>query len=141
MFSSTSEYAIRAMLVLADKYGREPLSADQIADAIGAPRNYMGKTLNALAKAGLLKSSRGPLGGFSLTVAPNTITLARIIDCFVEERSHSQCLLGNRPCDGLNPCAAHKLWTEILKSRREPLVLTTLADLLRNDSRQISPAA
>ena len=131
MFSSTSEYAIRAMLVLAAKYGREPLRADQVADAIGAPRNYMGKTLNALTKSGLLKSSRGPLGGFSLTLAPNTITLARIIDCFVEERTHSQCLLGNRPCDGLNPCAAHKLWTEILKSRREPLALTTLADLLK----------
>jgi Rrf2 family protein len=101
----------------------------------------MGKTLNALVKAGLLRSGRGPQGGFSLAVPPDSITLARIIDCFVEQRPHSQCLLGNRPCDGTNPCAAHRLWNEILATRREPLANTTIADLIAGENRRISTAA
>lgn len=130
MISSTSEYALRAILVLAGEATRSPLHADAIATATGAPRNYMGKTLNALVKAGVLTSSRGPQGGFSLAVAPEDLTLARVIDCFIEPRPHTRCLLGTKPCDPAMPCAAHAQWMEISKARREPLSTTTVADLI-----------
>ena len=129
MLSSTSDYAIRAVLFLAGDTSRARRT-DEIALATGAPRNYMGKTLNSLAKAGLLHSSRGPQGGFSLAVDPATLSLAQVIDCFVEARPHTRCLLGDRLCDASNPCAAHRKWQQILSSRREPLTTTTIADLL-----------
>ena len=47
MISATSEYALRAALVLARQYGERSMRADEIADAIGAPRNYLAKILNA----------------------------------------------------------------------------------------------
>ena len=53
MLSCTADYALRAILVLARTGSDRPLRADEIADATGAPRNYLAKTLNALAKAGL----------------------------------------------------------------------------------------
>ena len=130
MLSYTSDYALRAVLVLAGDTQQRPLRADEIADATGAPRNYMGKTLNSLVKAGVLRSARGPQGGFSLAVPAETLTIARVIDCFVEPRTHTQCLLGNRPCDPSNPCAAHTIWVAITTQRREPLATTTVADLL-----------
>ncbi len=130
MLSSTADYALRAVLVLAGENWRRPLRADEIADATGAPRNYMAKTLNALVKAGLLTSARGPLGGFSLAVTPESLTLARIIDCFGEPRRHSRCLLGNKPCDSNKPCTAHEMWLQITATRREPLATTTIADLI-----------
>ena len=130
MISSTADYAIRAVLVLAAAEDGQSLRADSIADATGAPRNYMAKTLNALVKAGVLHSSRGPQGGFALSMAPDLVTLARVIDCFNEPRKHVRCLLGNRPCDANTPCAAHKLWAEITETRREPLINTTIADLV-----------
>jgi Rrf2 family protein len=129
VLSSTADYALRAILVLAREYGRRPLRADEIADATGAPRNYMAKTLNALVKAGLLTSSRGPLGGFSLAISPRSLTLARVIDCFDEPRPHTHCLLGDKACDPTNPCAAHDVWSRITATRREPLASTTIADL------------
>ena len=130
MLSYTSDYALRAVLVLAGDTQQRPLRADEIADATGAPRNYMGKTLNSLVKAGVLKSARGPQGGFSLAIPPETLTIARVIDCFVEPRAHTQCLLGNRACDPTTPCNAHKLWTSITNQRRNPLATTTVAQLL-----------
>lgn len=130
MLSTTSDHAIRAVLVLARHYGQGPLRADEIADAINAPRNYLGKTLNSLAKEGLVKSSRGPSGGFLLAMHPDTITLAHIVDCFDEPRPQQKCLLGTAPCDLSKPCAAHERWTEVTQARRSPLCSTTIADLL-----------
>lgn len=130
MLSATSDYALRAVLVLARAYGRRAVRADEIADATAAPRNYLAKTLNALAKAGVVTSARGPQGGFALAVAPDALTLARVIDCFDEPRPHTRCLLGTVPCDPAHPCAAHHCWTGIMAARRAPLASTTVADLL-----------
>jgi Rrf2 family transcriptional regulator, iron-sulfur cluster assembly transcription factor len=130
VLSSTSDYALRAVLFLARGKGGRALRADEIADATAAPRNYLAKTLNALAKAGIVTSARGPQGGFSLACDPASLTLARVIDCFDEPRPHRRCLLGTGPCDPAHPCAAHSRWTAITDARRTPLANTTIADLL-----------
>jgi Rrf2 family transcriptional regulator, iron-sulfur cluster assembly transcription factor len=113
MLSATSDYAVRAVLVLARSYGHRPLRADELADATAAPRNYLAKTLNALAKAGIVTSARGPQGGFSLAVAPDALTLARVVDCFDEPRPQTRCLLGTAPCDAAHACAAHHRWAAV----------------------------
>ena len=130
MLSSTSDYALRAILVLAQADHGRPMRADEIARATGAPANYLAKTLNALAKAGLVSSARGPQGGFTLAVPAEELSLAHIVDCFEEARPSTRCLLGNRPCDALHPCRAHHLWTAVQEARRAPLAHTTVADLL-----------
>jgi Rrf2 family protein len=130
MLSATAEYALRAALVLAREFGKRPMRAEEIADATGAPRNYMSKTLNALTKAGVAVSARGPLGGFQLALPPELVSIADVIDCFDEPLENSRCLLGSAPCDSQHPCAAHQQWTAIIVARREPLARTTLSDLL-----------
>ena len=130
MLSHTSDYALRAALVLGRAYGRQTVRVDEIADATGAPRNYLAKVLNALAKSGIVTSARGPTGGFALAFPPESITLAQVIDHFDEPHLHTRCLLGNGPCTPDNPCTAHTEWTAVLQVRREPLLRLTLADLL-----------
>lgn len=139
MLSNTADYALRAILLLARHHGGRPVRADEIADAIGAPRNYLAKTLNALARAGLVTSARGPTGGFTLAAAPAALTLAEVIDLFDEPRPRPRCMLGSAPCDPARPCAAHHRWTAITAARRAPLATTTIADLLAGDT--IAPVA
>lgn len=130
MLSLTTEHAIRAVLLLARTAHGGPLRADEIADGIGAPRNYLAKTLHLLAKAGILASTRGPTGGFALAVPPERLTLADVVDRFDAPRANPRCLLGARACDASAPCAAHQRWSAIADARRAPLVETTFADLL-----------
>jgi Rrf2 family transcriptional regulator, iron-sulfur cluster assembly transcription factor len=130
LLSSTSDYALRAILMLAQADSGRPMRADEIARAIGAPANYLAKTLNALAKAGIVTSARGPRGGFALALAADELTLARIVDCFDEARPSTQCLLGTRPCDARHACRAHERWAAVQQSRRAALSETTVADLL-----------
>ena len=129
MISATSEYALRAVLVLAQA-GDRTVRADEIADAIGAPRNYLAKTLNALAKQGVVTSARGPQGGFQLAIPAARLTVAAVVDCFDEQRRQRICLLGNSACNPEQPCAGHHRWVVIAMAQRAPLTSTTIADLI-----------
>lgn len=132
MLNQTASYALRAVLALARQGGcaaPRPLRADEIAERTGAPRNYMGKTLNALVKEGILRSARGPAGGFTLALAPEAITVARVADVFTERAAASRCLLGGGACDPTRPCTAHLRWTAVTAAARDPFLTTTIADL------------
>jgi Rrf2 family protein len=138
MVSLSADYALRAVLLLATPEPAHAISADEIAIATGAPRNYMAKVLNVVAKAGLITSMRGPTGGFTLALPAHEITLGRIIDLFDTVAVNPRCMLGNRPCDHARPCRAHAAWTAVTSARRSPFLNTTIADLL---SGRVAPAA
>jgi Rrf2 family protein len=130
MLSQTAEHALRAVLYLARQEWGRPVAADRVADALGAPRNYLSKTLNLLAKEGILESTAGRRGGFSLAVPPAALSVARVLEVFQTPSRQIVCLLGDRPCDALHPCEAHGRWNAILESSRVPLAASTIADLL-----------
>ncbi|NIP78790.1 MAG: Rrf2 family transcriptional regulator [Gemmatimonadetes bacterium] len=127
--SRTAEHAVRALLYLAVN-GPESVKASTIARELGAPANYMSKTLHALASAGILSSRRGPTGGFRLDVDPDRLTLADIIEVVDDPAPKDMCLVGNARCSDRTPCALHGRWKKVSNRVWEPLRSTTLADLL-----------
>ena len=130
MLSQTSEHALRAVLYLARQPDESPVPAEVIARALGAPPKYLAKTLNVLAKRGILVSLRGPTGGFRLGMSAESLPLARIIEPFDEPRSNGTCLLGGRACDAAAPCASHAHWKAIGEQVWSPLENSTIAELL-----------
>lgn len=130
MLSRTAEYAVRATIVLAGHFGERCVSVDEIASILGAPRNYLSKTLRTLAHRGILTSARGPGGGFSLAVAPAVLTIADVVDVFAEPKpALARCLLREAPCDPAHPCSAHRRWTQITLGARELLLRTAISEL------------
>ena len=130
MLTQTADHALRALLAIARQGGDRPLRVEEIAAMTGAPRNYLGKTLGALVKAGLLRSTRGPQGGFVLRIPPDELRLARLVELFDPPRERRICLLGGRPCTDSAPCQAHFRWKAIHEAGLGPLRDTTVADLL-----------
>lgn len=111
-------------------------TVDRIADALGAPRNYLGKTLNLLANRGLLVGVRGPAGGYRLRRPADEITVSSLLECLDETTDfRGTCLLGDRPCAAEEPCGAHDRWVETLDAAWNPFRTTTLADLLADVER------
>ena len=130
MLPRTAEYAVRAAVLLARYHGARLVSADEIASVLGAPRNYLSKTLNALVRSGVLTSMRGPHGGFALAKAPERLSVAEVIDVFGDAHpTGARCVLEDRACDALFPCEAHQRWSTITRVAREPLVATSIAEL------------
>jgi Rrf2 family iron-sulfur cluster assembly transcriptional regulator len=134
MLNQSAEYALRAMLYMAQGDGGS-YKAPAIASALGIPNAYLGKVVQQLAKAGVLSSGRGPNGGYSLARGPGEISLREIAEPFQTLRPRSQCLLGNRPCDRTQPCAAHNRWRRINDEVAAQLNNTTLADMLTPEPR------
>lgn len=127
--SSTSQYALRAVLHVAE-HGREaPVPVDAIAADLRVPRNYLSKTLHVLARAGVLTSGRGPRGGFRLARSPRAITLADVTAPFDDVAART-CLLGRTTCGWKNPCSAHPRWEAVSAAQQAFFRGTTVADLL-----------
>lgn len=78
MIPRTVEYAIRAVVFLANSQGRAFPSHD-IAEDTDVPPGYMSKVMHALAKADLVSSQRGTGGGYILTADPNRLTLLDVL--------------------------------------------------------------
>lgn len=131
ILSDTAEYALRAVLYVARTASPErPTRSDEIARALGVPRNYLSKILHTLGKSGVLRSARGPQGGFQLAVEPEELVLARIVGTFDPMELRRSCLLGRPECSDANPCPAHPRWKGIADQVRGFFLQTTVADLL-----------
>jgi Rrf2 family protein len=127
--SGTTQYALRAVLFVAEHGSEEPVRVDAIAAALNVPRNYLSKTLHTLARAGILRSGRGPRGGFQLAGQPNEISLARVAAPFDDLGSRT-CLLGRAACGWKNPCSVHPHWEAVSNALQSFFRDTTIADLL-----------
>lgn len=126
--SGTTQYAIRAVLYVAEHGAREPVRVDAIAEALNVPRNYLSKTLHALARAGVLRSGRGPRGGFQLASDPASLSLAMVAAPF-DDLASRQCLFGRAACNWRNPCSAHPRWEAVSNALQDFFRTTTIADL------------
>lgn len=128
--SSTAQIALRAVLHIAEHGGEGPVRVEQIATAIGTPRNYLSKTLHSLARAGVLRSTRGPKGGFQLVDLPEEVPLSRVVGPF-EPTGEQRCLVGRPNCGMGPPCLAHHHWSSVATAVQEFFGNTTVADLLK----------
>ncbi len=129
LISKTDQYALRALLCLAQQPQGVSVGAAQLAEKLRLPANYLSKILHTLSRAGLLESERGPRGGFRLARAASEISLADVLEpfnAFVHERA---CLLGRAECSDDRPCRVHDVW----KLASDPVLAffrdTAIADL------------
>ena len=130
MLSDTAEYALRAVLYIAQHDADRPVRTDDVAETLEVPRNYLSKILHALAKEGLLDSTRGPKGGFRLAVPPEELRLRAIVEPFDRLEPGRTCILGRAKCDDSNPCPAHSRWKGISQEVVTFFGKTTVAALI-----------
>jgi Rrf2 family cysteine metabolism transcriptional repressor len=77
--SSKADYGVRALFDLALHYGEGPIQSRDIAARQGISEAYLHQVLSALGRAGVVKSTRGPLGGHELVREPENISLWDVI--------------------------------------------------------------
>jgi Rrf2 family protein len=128
--SRTADHALRAVLYLAQQTPDRLVPSHEIAASLGAPANYMAKTLGALARADILEGVRGAVGGFRLRRSATEISVADVLHAVDEPRPRRVCLLGDRPCEPDDPCLVHARWTCLREEAERPYRETAVAELL-----------
>ena len=135
--SKLTDYGTMVLAQLAATNG-SMTSASQVADATHIAAPTVSKLLKSLARAGLVVSERGALGGYALARAADSITAAEIIDALEGPVSITTCSATDGHCD-LEPfCRVGHAWQRINHNIRAALGQITLADL---QSGAIPPAA
>ena len=103
IITRTAQYAIRAVVYLAETCDGGRLTVAQVAQGTGVPRNYLSKVLNVLVQEGILDSTRGPHGGFRLVRPATKIVLAEVSAPFADIPT-GPCPLSPRACPHGRDC-------------------------------------
>ena len=108
MLSLTCKTAIKAVIFLAIKFeSAEKSGIKEIAEFINASEHTVGKMLQALVKDEVIKSSKGPNGGFYLNVKQNKQPIINIINAIDGTDIFKECGLGLSKCSATHPCPIH----------------------------------
>jgi Rrf2 family protein len=137
MLSQTVEYALRALLYIAQQAPRY-VPVAEAATAVDAPRNYLGKVLSQLTREGFLKSTRGPSGGFRLAAGARIRSLSVLTTLSGTPRPR-RCLLGTGPCGEDRHCVVHARWAPVMTASADFFATTTLDDLLHSREALTTP--
>lgn len=132
IFSKACEYGIRAVIFLADRSEKEGNTRiSDIAAAIESPEAFTSKILQALARKGIVNSSKGKTGGFSLPQKNlNTLRIRNIVDAIDGPEIFNRCVMGLNFCSEINPCPLHYRFKDQRQSLSDLMQQDTIAELL-----------
>jgi Rrf2 family protein len=141
MITQKMKYALKALLALADEAAKprpEPLTIEEIARRSGTPKRFLEHILLEIRNAGVIASTRGRSGGYTLVKAPEEISISemlRLIDgpiaplACLSRRAYQRC----EDCADEAACRIRKVFAEVFWSYLVIIESLTLADMLRSD--------
>ena len=128
MISQTVEYALRAIVTIAQHEG-QPCTAKKLAEITQVPLPYLSKLMQGLVRGGLVTSQRGLHGGFLLTSDPQNLTIFDVVNAVEPIKRILRCPL-NIQSHGTNLCPLHRRLDNAMAATEKVFRETTVAEML-----------
>jgi len=129
MFSKSCEYAIKAMIFVAQKSKDETrVSVKEIAKGTDAPEHFIAKIMQDLSRRKLIHSVKGPNGGFYMDANNLKNSISDIVKAIDGDSIYSDCVLGLKACSEKNPCPVHFEYKEIKKNLIKMIEHSTIGE-------------
>lgn len=140
MFSKACEYGIRASLYIAQQsLHNQRVSLKDIASKIDSPEAFTAKILQQLARNKIVRSVKGPIGGFEIEKKHmDGIKLSDIVKTIDGDEIYKGCGLGLKACNALKPCPVHEKFAKVREELRLMLEGTSLYELATNLDMELS---
>ena len=132
--SSRTDYGVRALFELARRYGKGPTQSRDIAARQAIPEAYLHQLLGALNRAGLVRSTRGPLGGHELARDPTELTVWEVFVALEGPDRQAHPHFGAR--QGVD--VVHETWHELLEATKRFLQGITLQQLVERHEERVA---
>src|SRR5208283_5238254 len=131
--STKGQYGVRAMYEIARVYPGQPVTIKEISDKQAVSVPYLEQILNKLRKAGLIRSVKGPGGGYLLNKGPEMISIASIVNELEGPVAITSCLNPEEGCIRVDNCVTHLLWKALGEQIGAFLETITLRNLMSGD--------
>lgn len=128
-------YAVQGMLELADRPAGTIVSLKEIAGRQGINVKYLEQIFMKLNHAGLVKSKKGPGGGYYIGRPVRAIRIAEIMEAVGESSAPVQCLKADVNCARAADCSMRRFWKRMKDTIDAFLGSSTLYDLMREKRR------
>lgn len=128
MITRKTDYAIRCVLHLAESEN-DVVMLNEISTEREIPKSFLAKTLQTLARAGVVESLRGVKGGYKLAKKADEISLLDIVEIMEGTVAMNICAVDKRDCDFSSTCTVHPVWVEIRKDVEDRLKQWNFAKL------------
>jgi Rrf2 family iron-sulfur cluster assembly transcriptional regulator len=129
IYSRSAEYAVRAFVNLSRVPEGKLAMVKQIAEEEKIPLHFLAKILQQLARKGLLRSNKGPTGGFSLQRKASEISLMQVVEATDGLNDYYRCVSGLAECNDEQPCGMHDSWKALRSRIIGYLEKTSIADI------------
>ena len=126
-----TDYALRAMVHLARHWQDGPVSTSEIAESEEIYYQLACKLMQRLQKAGLVASTMGAKGGFTLSRQPAKISLAQVIEAVQGKIHLNRCLIGGYKCPREAECPVYKKLTSLQSQIDSYFAKINLAELIK----------
>ncbi len=127
--TAKGRYAVTAMLDIAVHEQDDPVSLLDISQRQGISLSYLEQLFAKLRRHDLVKSVRGPGGGYRLNYKPAAISIASIVDSVDESVDATRCS-GRSDCQHGETCLTHELWSDLSDQIHRFLSDISLASLI-----------
>ena len=107
-----ADYAVRAVLYLAELGPDQRAATSQIAEEKQIPPSFLAKIVSQLSVAGLLQTSRGARGGVSLAKPPEQISLLEVVEAIDGPILLNECVAHNGICTFGDDCPMRPIWCD-----------------------------
>lgn len=124
-----TDYALRLLVELGQ--AGEKVSAKQLSRSAKVSYYYTAKILQILRETGILSSTMGKHGGFSLAKSPREVSLATVVGAVQGPVRLNQCLMPVRPCKLRDRCPITGAMARVQKQLDDSLEAVTLEDILK----------
>lgn len=131
--TTKGRYAVTAMLDLAVHDQKGPIALSDISGRQGISLSYLEQLFSRLRKNGLVKSTRGPGGGYSLNKSAENISIADVILAVDEKVDTTRCG-GSKNCQNNGRCLTHDLWEDLGEQIRFFLSRICLYELINRET-------
>lgn len=128
--STRGRYGVRLMIDLALHNGNGPVMLKDISRRQGISQKYLWNLINPLKSAGLVKSTRGAHGGFTLARDPAGISVTDILQVLEGSLCLVDCVENPSACEKSSNCVARDIWCLASGNLRQTLESVTLAQLV-----------
>ncbi len=136
LYSKNCEYTLRALVCGLETAKGEGFRVEDACREAGVPESFTRKGFQRLVHGDILKTVRGPGGGYRLKADPGVITVLQIVRIIDGDHAYDRCVMGLPHCKDKSPCPIHPVWKRMKQNFINELSKTSLEQMMSDSKKK-----